>query len=133
MKWISLFIFAVSIPSFASNPLIHACNLTGGAFHVLQIDDDQVGFCKYGPALIDSLSVLEITSDQRTSTAAKLALSAGSDCADSGDFVSAQDLEGVPFSICRFSDGSSLEIKTLQSGADSSSNAKLVHALKMRF
>ncbi len=133
MKWISLLTLVISVQSFASNPLIHACNQTGGQFHALQIGDDQVGFCKYGSALIDSLSVLDITSGQRTSTAAALALSEGSDCADSGEFLAVQDLEGIAFSICRFDDGSAIEVNTLQSGANSSGNAKLVHALKMRF
>lgn len=133
MKWISFLVFAFSVQAFANNPLIHYCKITGGEFHVVEASGNEIPMCRYGSAMIDALSVLETTAGLRETTAAKLVLSEGAKCADTGNVLPSKDLEGNPFSLCRFKDGSSLETKTLAGGINSSENTQLIQALQMRF
>lgn len=134
MKCLTSFVFVFSIQALAQNPLIHYCNLTSGTFHAIEIDGDQVGYCRYGSAMIDALSILETTTGQRQSQASSQALGSGASCEDvGGQVLNGTDLEGHSFSICRFDDASSLQTSTLAGGSGAAENAGLVQALQTRF
>lgn len=126
-------IFLVSFSSFASNPQIRTCNTTGGVFHSAHLSGDQVGFCIYGAAMMDSVSLLEVTTTSYKKSAV-LAFEAGLNCsAAGGSEISVNDLEGHQFDVCLFSDSSIVELNTLIAGPNSSANAGLVQALETRY
>jgi hypothetical protein len=134
MRFLGFFTVLFSLSVWAGNPLIHYCNLTYGEFHTVKMNSDQVGFCEYGSAVIDALSIFATTTGQSDSMAAQAAQAAGSSCADAnGNIVAAEDLNGQQLQICLFADGSALEVNTLQLGALAPANRPMIQALQTRF
>jgi hypothetical protein len=135
MKILGLSLLFLTSTVFASNPLIRICNTTGGVFHEVSISDDSIGLCKYGSAYLDSLSVLKVTSEQtKTDAVAALESMNGLSCEDANATErQALDLEGKPFDLCFFQDGSVVESRTLQNGGGAGSNAGLMRAIQTRF
>jgi hypothetical protein len=133
MKSLIIGVLFFSLSALAHNPQIHICNVTEGKFQALQLGSDQVGFCQYGSAFVDAVSLMKVTSNESTTLAIR-ALEAGP--ASSCEEVSAMDfgasnLEGTPYEICKFEDDSYVELSTLQNGL--SANAKLSKAVSTRF
>jgi len=132
--YISVLVLGLSIQASANNnPLMRNCRLTGGEFYAVAMNGDTIGFCKYGVAMIDALSILQTTSSEYVSTASQLALGNGANCENHGQLLVYPDIENAEFFACRFPDGSWLEINTMHNGANSANNAGLVQALKTRF
>ena len=133
---LSLF-FSVQLlaqPSPFSNPLIRTCNVTGGVFHVIKLDEDQVGFCQYGKSMIDALTVMDSATARDESAAKLAALGAETDCESAaGEAVATEDLDGAKFNLCVFEDGSIIETETLARGSADADNAALVQALNVKF
>lgn len=134
MKSLGFFALFFTVSVFASNPLIRICNTTGGIFHEVETSDDHLGLCKYGSALIDSLSVLEVTSNDNKSAAIEaFENTTSANCSEaSGSTLEAQDLEGQSVDLCVFEDGSVIGSKTLEAGSTSPENAGLLKALQTR-
>jgi putative hemolysin len=117
-----------------SNPLIRTCVITGGVFYVTQVEEDQIGFCKYGNSLIDAMSVMDSATARFESAAKLAALGAGTDCASAaGELLVAKDVDNVEATLCLFEDGSMIEKNTLARGSAHAENAGLVQALNVRF
>lgn len=136
MKFLGLSILFVSSICLAHNPMEHACHFSGGDFHAIATADDQIGFCQYGNAYIDSLSVLEAVANSTETIAVKVVKSSSNvvTCEQvGGQAIKGQDLEGFNFDLCQFKDGSLLERRTLQAGANSEFNAGLLFGLSARY
>jgi hypothetical protein len=136
MKMSSLLcVLFFALPSFATNPQIRVCKLTGGVFHSIRTSDDEIGFCQYKSALIDAVSILETTSNEPKSAAVEAFESSPiANCLEAqATSVKGEDVEGRSFDLCVFDDGSSIGRETLMSGKNSADNADLVKALKIRF
>lgn len=121
-----------------NNPQMRACRLTNGLFHAVNVPDDQIGLCLYGRAAVDTISLVEKVYDNQQSLAVQAlyqsAQNGYANCqAARAQLVQAQDLEGAPFQLCKFSDASWVELKTLQAGLLSSTNAGLKSALETKF
>jgi putative hemolysin len=117
-----------------SNPLIRTCVITGGVFYVTTVEEDQVGFCKYGNSMIDALAVMDSATARYESAAKVAALGAGTDCSSvAGELLVAKDVDGVEAILCLFEDGSMIEKSTLARGSSHADNAGLIQALNMRF
>ena len=120
--------------AFAHNPQIHFCQLSGGQFHEIEVNGDQVGYCQFGKAYIDAVSFLMVTTNQGSTTATLAALGGANYCASAGGQVfKGQDFIGAPFDLCFFQDGSSIEVMTLSRGPYSSENALMVQGLSTRY
>ncbi len=121
-----------------SNPQIRVCRLTNGLFHAVNVPDDQIGFCAYGQALLDAPSLMQNAYEGQKTLAVQAlnrTLPHGyPNCLSAkAQLVQAEDLEGVPYQLCKFADGSWVEQNTLQAGLMSQQNAGLKAALEMKF
>lgn len=134
MKTIGFLVFFITLTALAQNPLIRVCNTTGGQFHEIYFSDDQVGFCQYELAMIDSETMLQSASFGVPSLAVEALFSSSDTCAlADGDLKQGVDATNAQFYFCEFRDGSMIELSTLKAGSDSPSNSKLVDALSIRF
>ena len=134
MKLLGFAILLFSFSAFANNPQQRACRLTGGEFHALQIEADQVGFCVYGTSMLDSISIMQSAESGQVSRAV-VEFNDPSNSCEVGGGVEKQgkDLEGREFQICVFDDHSAVELQTMLGGADAPCNSELVKALKIRY
>ncbi len=134
MKSICLVVLLFSFSAFANNPQQRACRLTGGLFHALNLDSDQVGFCVYGSSMMDSMSIMQ-SAESGTVSQAVSAFQAGSNSCESvgGIQKDVTDLENNSVRICGFADGSAIEVQTLANGPSSGQNSALEQALKVRY
>lgn len=121
------------------NPMMQTCWATEGQFLVLDTTFDQLGGCTYGDALIDSLSILEVTFDEKKSQSIK-ALESTVDwpieeCVDwDGTLITGQiPVNGPTVSVCYFDDDSWIEVETLRRGLLDSQNEALKKAIETRF
>jgi hypothetical protein len=134
MKTFGLIVFIFSLSAFANNPQERACRLTGGLFHAVHMDSDQVGFCAYGPAFMDSLSIMDMASLGKASAAVQAFKMSPTSCDEvSGTEKNVTDLEGDSFRVCAFDDLSAVEVQTLEMGPAAPENAALVKALQVRY
>lgn len=135
MKMILVLMTLLTSSAFASNPLIRTCNVTGGEFHVVIVNGQAHGICRFGKAAIDALSLLEATSSERVSESVmSFEKTAGGSCEDfQGVVLEIHDLDGKPFDICRFYDRSFIEVNTLEKGPQSPDNQALLQAVQTRF
>ncbi len=134
IRLIALLSFGFAAQAFAHNPQIHFCQLSGGLFHEIEVKGDQVGYCQFGTAYIDAVSLLKVTTDQGSTTATLAAMGGANYCASAGgEVVQGQDFIGAPFELCFFQDGSSIEVMTLAHGPTSSQNALMIQALSTRY
>ncbi len=130
-----LFSSFISLNAYAQNPQIKACINTGGQFHVINTNTDQFGFCQYGNALIDSISMLMFNSDHAKTLAVEAfeatAFDSVRNCEQvNGTEVSGTDADSDSFQLCFLADSSSIEMKTLRAGYRANVNKGLVQALK---
>ena len=138
MKTVGFLISLLSLSAFAAvNPQIRICNLTQGQYLELKSSDDHISYCQYGDhSLIDSLSVINSSMDNRKTLAVRALLESGITACEQVDAlaIQAQGLfEEVTYTVCLFRDHSVLELETLKAGANSAKNEKLMKALNSRF
>ncbi len=131
-----LFCFSTQIFAF-SNPQIRLCRVTGGQFWSLDIDypsPDNMGFCRYGQAMIDTISLIEHR-EYALGTKAMVAyyitkISPFASCDEAGGILTAgYDSEGQRTQLCSFSDNSHVKSSTLLKGWSHPSNKALNKAL----
>ncbi|MEZ0391920.1 MAG: hypothetical protein ACAH59_06880 [Pseudobdellovibrionaceae bacterium] len=133
MKFLGLLTFLLGFSAFANNPQIRTCRITGGEFHAVRALNDEFGFCTYESAMMDSISLLLVTTSSQKTLAVQ-AFESGLQCSQSqGSVVRGEDLENKKFDLCVFSDESLVELGTLQAGPNASANTGLMKALQMRF
>jgi hypothetical protein len=120
----------------STNPMRHACTLSGGSVHVLEVQstNDEFLFCEYGSSLIDGLTLMTWLNDriERMALKAYRATSepSATACADRhGTSALGVDKEGRPYFVCLFPDRSMVELKTLSKGSKSLENTGLNQAL----
>lgn len=138
-----LFVVLFGCPAFAVNMQIKACQQTSSQFYVVGFQntqdyaDDQVGFCKYGNAIIGSEAMMNIVYGHTTSMAIDAFNQTkhipATDCGTATE-LSGYDLDDQhSVTVCKFSDYSYIEKTTLVKGYFAFENTKLVEALKIRF
>ncbi len=131
MKISALFFVIVftSAASFATkNPQIRACNVVGGQFMVVNTLDDQIGLCKLGLTLVGSIDIL----NKDASIEAPLSLynyKKGVQVCSSQNMTKLTTFDGEEISVCKYYDGSVIDIETLASGKNSGRNTQLNYVL----
>ena len=135
------FLVLLSTSAFANNPQIRVCNITTGYFWSLDISapiDNNIGFCKYGEALIGSITQMKFFFDHEETEAmnafqsTKIQDLVSCEMAGAVEMTSDRDDNGVEYRLCFFkSDFSFISKKTLIEGWDSPFNSKLVKALSI--
>lgn len=129
--------------AFATNMQIRACQLTASQFYIVGFQntedyaDDQVGFCRYGSALIGSEAMMDKVFNHKISLAVKaFSLTQQTPTTDCGPAteISGYDLDDQhTITVCKYSDYSYIEKTTLINGYLAPENAKLVKALHLQF
>lgn len=131
MKLLALLSIALftTISSFAAeNPQIRACRLAGGEFMVVNSPEDQIGLCKFGPALVGSIDILN--KDARIEVPLSLHnYKKGIQTCSSQNMALLMTFDKKELLVCQYYDGSIIDIDTLASGKNSGRNALLNSAL----
>ncbi len=135
---ISLFLLVLSTYAISAealeSPAKRTCRQAGGLFWALSMDrvEDGAVLCRFGEAAISADSFAARRNEGVSSIAIEAYLSAvkGTTCQlAEGKIVEEMDSEGTFFSLCRFSDGSYVELITLERGSGAYENQALTRAL----
>ena len=124
----------VSVQAFSqANPQIRVCQTNSGSFWALFVEDDNIGFCRYGNSLMDSMSFINYFYNETQTMAMKAFLASNGatrECSEVGaESVSGLDSNGRFWSLCRFQDQSTISELTLFMGYHSTFNQELREAL----
>ncbi len=120
--------------SLSLNPQIRACRITNAIFTTLDTNNDNVGFCNYQTAVIGSISILRML-DGDVSSAVQAYIdtqeSSYSNCEAAGaQTLSSKQNNRASYTLCRFNDGSYIELETLKSGYFANSNNRLTKVIE---
>ena len=118
-------------PVMLANPQIRACNTVGGQFAVVDSDFEQIGLCLLGPSIVGAIDILN------KDAALEIPLSLynyrkGVMSCSPHNLTKLTTLSGNPLLVCLYSDGSLIDIDTLNSGKASLRNVELNRALAIR-
>jgi hypothetical protein len=113
----------------SNNPLRRICLQYQAEFVVFQTESDDLATCKVGPAYLGALDLLLLKNEGQEPLAVQRFLRGEKDCP--GLIESLQTLEGVEIQFCRFSDGSTLDRLTQQSGRENPRNEHLLSVLSV--
>ena len=106
------------------NPLIRDCHLAGGYFTEVKTHDDQIGLCEFGHSYLGSLDVLHYLN--QILVPVSVANYKAHITACKGQIIITQVLNTkINITICQFSDGSIMDLKTLNRGLSDPSHAQL--------
>lgn len=107
------------------NPLIRFCVINGGTFEVHPIGADEIAFCRWNRAVVDSQTIVaNIDGVQSKAARLMIADTVGSTCAAVGALSLTLPGTVDQQTVCDFSDGSKLSLETIQ--------ADLANADRMR-
>ncbi len=110
-----------------SNPQIRICHQKNGEFLSVDLATDQVGLCKIGNSYVGALDLVYLAQNQ---TSESLISYAQREKKCKGNEVQVVISEDVNFkTLCQHSDGSLIDLDTLNSGRDSVQNSALNMAL----
>ncbi|MGZ3725000.1 MAG: hypothetical protein ACXWQQ_04340 [Pseudobdellovibrio sp.] len=122
-------ILSASLTSFAvGNPQIRACVASGGEFMTVNTDDDQLGMCRYSQALIGAIDILNKDEPSSTPLSIENYRDGVVDC-DAFNVMTVKTFSGAVIQVCRFDDGSMMDIQTLSRGRYDYRNRLLNQAL----
>ena len=109
-------LFSFTNNAFATqNPLIRNCHLAGGQFTEVKTSNDQIGLCEFGHSYLGSLDVLNYLNQILVPTSVANYKDQITIC--EGEVIVTQVLNTkVNITICQFSDGSIIDLKTLSHG-----------------
>lgn len=133
-----ILVFILSGLAFSNdNPQRRICITNGALFWTYQIKspvEDEVGFCQYGQALLDSMSLIEFFTQNVSSLAIQHFYSTSKkpyqSCEHaSGISIDGQDSQGTTKTLCLFKDYSFISQETLTSGWYSSLGSELAISL----
>ncbi len=106
----------------ASNPLIRNCNLAGGEFTVVELQDDQWGLCKFDNSYVGALDVMFFNTQTAEPIAFLEYAEEHTDC--HGTLTTATVLNTtIQIELCRYNDDSFIDTATLNKGVQSTDNA----------
>ena len=114
------------------NPLIRVCHQKLGQFYVHDVKNLDFAVCYFDESYLGALDLVQWSNgESRLAIEALLSGStAGKNCKDMGaNLMQGHHSEGS-YSVCRFSDGSTLDSVSLKRGLSHPKNSKLVKALK---
>jgi len=129
------FVFAIVFASsmaFAiqKNPLIRTCNLLEGEFVVATSHNDQIGFCRFGKALVGALDLMLFNNKETITQSINSYMKNQNSCEGSGTIETLIVVGGgASYQFCTYPDGSMIELGTLIKGSDSADNSKFNTAL----
>lgn len=125
MTFPSVFAWAVQ-----KNPQIRTCHTLGGEFVVASSYNDQIGFCRFGKALVGALDLTLFNNKETVPQSLSSYIKNQTSCEPMGRIETLTVLggsESIPF--CAYNDGSFIELGTLIKGSGSLDNNKLNKAL----
>lgn len=106
----------------ASNPLIRNCNISGGEFTVVELQDDQWALCKFGNTYVGALDVMYFNTVTTDPVAFFEYAEEHTEC--HGTLSTATVLNTTTkIELCRYNDDSFIDTATLTKGAHHSDNA----------
>jgi hypothetical protein len=120
-----------------SNPQMRTCRMNLGQFWTLNIEVpkmDNIGFCRYGIEMIDSISFMNYAFNNSVSKSLDAFLDtedmAHDSCSDAGaDLITGKDSYNSDTELCVFSDYSFIKKSTLIKGWNHPHNIDLTSAL----
>lgn len=113
-----------------SNPMIRNCRLAGGEFTVVEIQKsstnkyDQWALCKFDQAYVGALDVMLFNSKESNPTSFTEYSKEATRCTGFIEVVNILNSD-EQFLICKYSDSSIIDFKTLKLGRYNSANQKL--------
>ncbi len=106
----------------ASNPLIRNCNLAGGEFTVVELQDDQWALCKFANTYVGALDVMFFNTQTAEPIAFLEYAEEHTDC--HGTLTTATVLNSTTeIELCRYNDDSFIDTATLNKGVQNTDNA----------
>lgn len=127
----SVILFTTSM-AFAvqKNPLIRTCHILEGEFVVATTHNDQVGFCRFGKAIVGALDLMLFNNKETITQSINSYMKDQNSCDQQGKIETVIVAGGgTSLQICTFPDGSMIELGTLIKGTNSTDNSKLNTAL----
>jgi len=128
MKIVVLVLLASVTSSAFGNPQIRACTVTGGQFMSVLTDDDQLGMCRYNQSLIGSIDILNRDSSEESPLSIENYRDGILDC-EAFNITTVKTFSGTVIQVCRYNDGSIIDIVTLSRGRYDLRNHLLNQAL----
>ena len=127
---IVVLILLASITSSAAvgNPQMRACRVTGGQFTTVLTDMDQLGMCRYGQALVGSIDILNKDDSELAPLSIENYRDGILDC-EAFNLTSVRTSDGKLIQVCRYNDGSIIDLVTLSRGRYDFRNQLLNKAL----
>jgi hypothetical protein len=112
------------------NPLIRVCVINGGTFEVHPVGADEIAFCRWNRAVVDSQTLLS-NLDGVQSEAAGLLMSGtvATTCADVGAASLILNSTSNRQEICDFNDESKLSLETIQADSTNPDRMRLKDVL----
>lgn len=112
------------------NPLIRVCVINGGTFEVHPVGADEVAFCRWNRAVVDSQTLLS-NLDGVQSEAAGLLMSGtvAATCADVGASSLVLTTTSNQQEVCDFNDESKLSLETIQADSTNPDRMRLKDVL----
>ncbi len=121
---ISLLFGFTNMAVATQNPLIRNCRLAGGHFTEVKTHNDQIGLCEFGHSYLGSLDVLHYFNQILVPTSVANYKENITHC--TGEIIITQVLNTkVNITICQFSDGSIMDLRTLTHGSSDPNHAQL--------
>lgn len=135
MNQIKIFVLIFALASTTNatkNPQIRACVTSGGQFFsVYTEEDDQLGLCQYGDALIGSIDILnKDVAEDETPLSIENYRAGIHDC-ETFNLTTLTTFNGKLISACRYNDGSVIDLQTLYTGYNNERNFQLNKALNI--
>jgi len=115
-----------------SNPQIRFCHQSAGVFIVADTENDQVGLCRFSSAVIGALDLLNYQTTKTPVQSLHSYVDGIQSCEPYGENITITIVQGHTLQVCRFSDGSMIDMLTLLAGREASQNAALNKALKLQ-
>jgi hypothetical protein len=115
-----------------TNPQIRFCHQSEGTFIVANTENDQVGLCRFSSATIGALDLLDYQTKKTPVQSLRSYIDGIQLCEPYGENVTITIVQGPTLQVCRFGDGSMIDMQTLLAGREASQNAALNKALKLQ-
>ncbi len=114
-----------------NNPQIRICHQKNGEFLSVDLGNDQVGLCKIGNSYVGALDLVYLAQNQTSESLISYAQREKNCQGNEVQVVISDDanLKTNFKTLCQLSDGSLIDIDTLNSGRDSVENSALNMAL----
>lgn len=123
-----IFIVFTSSLAFAvqKNPLIRTCNNLEGEFVAANSHNDQIGFCRFGKAVVGALDLMLFNNKETITQSISTYMKNQTACEPQGKIETMIVVgTGDSLQICVYPDGSFIELGTLIKGSGSADNTKL--------